>query len=71
MNWCSCGLLYVNEDLLLCMQTIKTLSANISTLKETATKAVVLKPKQEVRAICKSCILLCLHITLSKRLNVM
>ena len=32
----------------LVMQTIKTLSTSISKLKETATKAVALKPRQEV-----------------------
>ena len=35
-------------DYSLAMQTIKTLSTSISKLKETATKAVALKPRQEV-----------------------
>ena len=35
-------------DSSLVMQTIKTLSTSISKLKETATKAVALKPRQEV-----------------------
>ena len=35
-------------DSSLVIQTIKTLSTSISKLKETATKAVALKPRQEV-----------------------